>query len=229
MWERGRWPPSIAPLRRWCQALGLTSSPKTALVSMIDLGPHLLRVLQDDPEQLRGLSPSQFERFVANRLDRMGYDVTLTGSTSQRDGGIDLIAIPKVRTVGSFLIAGQVKHHRGEQKVSRGDIDRLLAWKDSPFRLALLVTNTTFTGDARWVADQMANRGFLRLRDFDDLKRWIEDNFDSEKDWREIPDCITLAPGIVVKVPRSRLETSGSIWPLSGITKFKKWPQGHDY
>jgi|ERR1017187_7128206 transcriptional regulator with XRE-family HTH domain len=224
-WERGRWPPSAQPLFRWCRSLGLLSPQNTTIVSVVDLTPDLLKVLRDDPGNLRQLSPAQFEHFIANRLDRMGYDVTLTGATSQRDGGIDLIAVPKIRTVGSFLIAGQIKHHMGDLKATRVDVDRLLAWKDSPFRLGLLITNTDFTRDARWVAEQTANRNFLRLRDFEDLKRWIEDNFSSEQEWREIPDFVQLAPGIVVKIPRSRLDSSLDIWPLSGVKRRKVWKQ----
>ena len=48
---------------------------------------------------------------MAERIDRMGYDVQLTGPTTRRDGDIDLIAIPKTRTLGAFLMAVQVKHH----------------------------------------------------------------------------------------------------------------------
>ena len=222
-WELGSWPTSPRPLYQWCKSLGLASPEKMTLISFVDLTPRLLNVLRDDPDQLRRLSPAEFERLVAERLDWMGYDVTLTGATTQRDGGIDLIAVPKIRTLGSFLLAGQVKHHRGDQKVTRGDVDRLLAWKNSSFRLGLLVTNTAFTKDARWIAEQSGNREFLRLRDFEDLKRWIENNFTAEQDWREIPDFVELAPGIVVEIPRSRLDTSRDIWPLSGISRRRTW------
>lgn len=147
----------------------------------------------------------------------MGYDVQLTGRTNRRDGGIDLIAVPKIRTVGAFIMAAQIKHHRGDRTTGRPDVDRLLAWKDSPFRIGLMVTNTNFSRDARWLADQVNNRAFLRLRDFEDLKRWLQGQFDSEFDWRELPDVISLAPGITVEVPKARLTNSRDIWPLSGI------------
>ena len=114
----------------------------------------------------------------------MGYDVTAhRGRTNRgRDGGIDLIAVPKIRTVGSFLMAAQVKHHRGDSATGRSDVDRLLAWKDSPFRVGLMVTNASFTRDARWLADQASNKAFLRLRDFEDLKRWLRGQFTADFD-----------------------------------------------
>ena len=216
-WERGRWPPSLGPIYKWCSALGLVAEEDSPQVSFLDVTPQLLVVLGDNPEELRNLSPERFEHVVAERIDRMGYDVQLTGRTNRRDGGIDLIAVPKIRTIGSFLMAAQIKHHRGDRTTGRPDVDRLLAWKDSPFRIGLMVTNTGFSQDARWLADQVNNRAFLRLRDFEDLKRWLRGQFDSEFDWRELPDVISLAPGITVEVPKARFRNSRDIWPLTGI------------
>jgi transcriptional regulator with XRE-family HTH domain len=213
-WESGRQVPSRKALYSWCNMLGLVSKNKGAFVRVIDVTPELLQLLKEDPRRLAQLTPDRFEQFIAERLDRVGFDVTLTGRTTRKDGGIDLIAVPKVRTVGSFLLAGQVKHHSDVGKVSRGEVDRLLAWKDSPFRVGLLVTNTTFTSDARWVAELPSNRHFLRLRDFDDLKRWIEDNFSSTEDWHEIPDEIELAPGVVISVPKALIQHPLDLWPL---------------
>ncbi|MCJ7653644.1 MAG: restriction endonuclease [Actinobacteria bacterium] len=201
-WEAGSQPPSMGPLFRWCRSLGILTSSRGAIVSLVDVTPSLLKMLKEDPSRLHQLSPSVFEKFIAERIDRMGFDVQLTGALSLRDGGIDLIAVPKLRTAASFLLAGQVKHHQDIRKTGRSAVDRLLAWRDSQFRLGLLVTNTDFTKDARWVAAQENNRAFLRLRDFADLKRWLEDNFTSEEDWREIPDTIVLAPGITIAIPR---------------------------
>lgn len=221
-WERGRWPPSLGPIYKWCAALGLVAEIDKPQVSFLDVTPQLLMLLRDNPAELRNLSPERFEHVIAERIDRMGYDVQLTGRTNLRDGGIDLIAVPRIRTVGSFLMAAQMKHHRGDRTTGRSDVDRLLAWKDSPFRIGLLITNTTFSQDALWLADQVHNRAFLRLRDFEDLKRWLGGQFDSQSDWRELPDVISLAPGVTVSVPKARLRNSREIWPLAGIQMVDK-------
>lgn len=119
---------------------------------------------------------------------------------TEENGGIDLIAAPK--SASSIVIAGQVKHHQGDQKTSRDAVDRLLAWKDSIFHVGLLVTNTSFT------QEQERNARFLRLRDFTALKRWLEDRFGEEEDWREIPEKVELAPGVVIEIPRPRITSS---------------------
>lgn len=105
------------------------------------------------------------------------------------------------------MIAGQVKHHQGDQKTGREAVDRLLAWKDSHFGVGLLATNTSFTKDAIWTAQQERNARFLRLRDFTGLKHWLQDQWGTEEDWREIPDRIELAPGVVIEIPRPRISS----------------------
>jgi predicted Mrr-cat superfamily restriction endonuclease len=135
----------------------------------------------------------------------MGFNVTLTGATNFKDGGIDIIAAPRTMNVGSTVLAVQVKHHCDEQKTGRDAVDRLAAWKGTPFGAGLLVTNTGFTKDAVWAAMQEQNRPFLRLRDFNDLKRWLEDQYGDPEDWREIPDRIELAPGVFIQIPKPRL------------------------
>lgn len=162
---------------------------------------RIVQELQLDPTRLRFLQPSEFEEFVADRLDRMGFEPTIVGTTNRKDGGIDIIAVPKTHTLAAQLVAVQVKHHSGIQKTGRAAVDRLLAWKGTCFGVGLVVTNTHFTKDAMWLAEEERNRCFLRLRDFDDIKRWLQNNFTADVEWRELPRQIALAPGVVVEVP----------------------------
>jgi transcriptional regulator with XRE-family HTH domain len=81
-WERGRWPPSLGPIYRWCYGLGLVAEDTSPQVSFLDVTPYLLSVLRENPEELCNLSPERFEHVIAERIDRMGYDVRLTGATA---------------------------------------------------------------------------------------------------------------------------------------------------
>jgi len=216
-WEAGAQPPSIGSLRRWCEALELLAHGKPALVTVVDVSPQLIELLRNDPGRMRELSPETFERLVAERLAQMGFEVKLTGDTFRRDGGIDLIAVPKAAPLVAYVLAGQVKHHRTDRKTDRQAVDRLLAWQGSTFRLGLLVTNTCFTRDALWRASESSSNGFLRLRDFEDLKRWLGDNFWDEAEWKELPETIVLAPGITVPVPRPKLRTAPEFWQVPHV------------
>jgi hypothetical protein len=182
--------------------------PAPPIVRVVpNITSQLLQFLREDPKRMRGLSPDVFEDLVGDRLEKMGYDVTLSKPTNRKDGGVDLIAVPTAAGAGTFLLAGQVKHHSGDQKVGVEDVDRLVALKNGEFRLGLLVTNTEFTADARWKAVKDDNKFFTRLRGFNDLKRWLENNFDDISEFRELPDRIELAPGIWIDVPRSITRT----------------------
>lgn len=216
-WEQGTHFPTSGLLRRWAVGLGLLAGGKSTLVKVIDVTPELLDLLRREPTELVNLAPERFEMVVADRLDRMGYDVQFTGQTSLRDGGVDMIAVPRAPGAAAFLLAVQAKHHRQGRSTGRDAVDRLLAWQNSAFRLGLLVTNTRFTKDAVWAASKHDAKHFLRLRDFGDLSRWLQDVFGSELDWREIPDVIELAPGISVRVPKPTFREAGSIWPAPAV------------
>lgn len=209
-WEAGAQPPSYGPFRLWCEALGVLRPKSQTTAQIMDVSARLLPLLRADPQLLGRLSPEQFEHVVAERLDRMGYEVSLTGATNRKDGAIDIIATPRALAVGRFLLAAQVKHHGTGKKAGSRDVRELLAWENSAFRLGLVVTNTEFTADARWVGEQ--HKAFLRLRDFHDLKRWLEGHFQSEQEWREIPDRIELAPGVWFDIPKPQNLTTNEIW-----------------
>lgn len=221
-WESGAQPPSRGPLRRWASALGILAGGRREIITVVDSTRQLLDVLRHDPVRLSELSPEQFEIFVAERLDRMGYLVQRTGTTTLRDGGIDIIALPKNPNVASFLLAVQVKHHRSGRPTGRDAVDRLLAWQDTAFRLGMLVTNTRFTKDAIWTASRDPARHFLRLRDFPDLTHWLHGVFNSESELREIPDSIELAPGVSVQIPKPQFSEVGVIWPLENMLSPKR-------
>ncbi len=98
-----------------------------------------------------------------------------------------------------FLAAVQVKHHpRGAptRVESVRDLHGALTSAHSFFHMGILVTNTRFTPDAAWFADQ--NRQLLRLRDLPHLRRWLRNDFDNEAEWQEFPSKVTLTPGVEI-------------------------------
>lgn len=177
------------------------------VVTLVPFSGRQLQWLAEDPARLHDMSPRAFQRFVADRLDAMGLDVQLVGDVNRKDGGVDLVAYPKShRCPFPFLLAAQVKHHRtGAHTGARDvrDFHGAVTSRGSAFNVGLLVTNTTFTPDARWFGQE--NAALLRLRDIADLQRWLHDDFVNENEWREIPESIQLAPGIQILIPRPQL------------------------
>lgn len=217
-WEHGEKQPTDHEVYSWYHAFGLVVPRQKALVRVSDFTQPFVRWLQDDPIRLRQLSPAQFEQFIAERLERMGYNVTLNGKTTEPDGGIDLIAVPKDAGLGSFVLAAQVKHHQNGRKVGSPDVNGFLAHSHR-FHLGLLVTNTFFTRNAVWAAKEAANPAFLKLRDFNDLKRWLQGQFGSPEEWREIPDEIAVARGLTVPIPKPTLDDRGLGVPRGSKSK----------
>lgn len=202
-WETGARHPGVNDLDSWCAALGLALQQSVPLIRLVPyVTPQLLLLLRQDPSRLCDVTPEVFERLTAERLDRMGFAVTLTGATSRKDGGIDIIAAKRDPAFGNFLITAQVKHHRGDTATGREPVDRILRLKNTIFKFGLVVTNTFFTKDAKWVAAQDDNKWFVRLRDFEAIKCWLEETCAADRDYVELPNELELAPGVRIAIPR---------------------------
>jgi hypothetical protein len=188
----------ISPVNRSSRS----ASARPVRVEIVPFGQILATELRHDPTAIHSLTPDEFEQFVCERLFAMGFEPKRVGRYNQRDGGIDVLFWPKVCRNFPFLGAAQVKHHNPCRNVSPPSVREFAAVIAShPINAGLIVTNTTFTADARWFARERAK--LLRLRDFEDIKRWIENDFGSEHEWREIPASIELAPGLVVELNRN--------------------------
>ncbi len=169
-------------------------------VYVVNITPELLKVLSTNPDEICSLTPEMFEQLICDRLQHMGFSVTRVGAHSlQKDGGIDIVACPR-KTPFPFLVAIQAKHHRSsERKTGPSPVRDLLGvLQTHPFNAGVLVTNTTFTPDAIWMAKQQPM--LVSLRDIYDLRRWLADNFLDESNWSEVPDELVVCPGVVVKL-----------------------------
>jgi hypothetical protein len=170
-------------------------------VQLVDATRYIIKLLRQDYSNVYQLDPETFEILICNRLSKSGLTVERVGTTYVRDGGVDLIAWPSKHTGIPYLLAGQIKHHKlaGKKTDIRAVRDFQGVIASLPFHMGLIVTNTTFTSDAKWFAENMSH--ILRLRDIEDLKRWIWDNFTDPAEWREMPSSIELAPGLTVPIP----------------------------
>jgi hypothetical protein len=176
-----------------------------ASVEIINVTENIVRTLVSNPDFIYTISAATFEDVICDRLDKMNFEVIRVGkSTYQKDGGIDIVACPKIATF-PFLMAVQVKHHRSPKyKTGPSEVRDLIgALHTLPLSFGVLVTNTTFTPDAQWVAKQKPM--LVRLRDMTDIKRWLEDNFLDECDWREMPEFLEVCPGITIQLPQGPL------------------------
>jgi hypothetical protein len=191
----------------WIERLGaqLPAEPIAVVettVHVANITSDIVQQLWSDPNEIYQLTPSTFEELIGDRLQAMGFNVCQVGGHSYRkDGGIDFVAWSQEAEF-PFLMAIQAKHHRSpEYKTGPGPVRELLGVVHSlPFNAAVLVTNTTFTPDAKWIAQQQSH--LMRLRDIYDIRRWLENDFLDEYDWRNFPDQIVVCPGVVITLPK---------------------------
>jgi hypothetical protein len=169
-------------------------------VELVGIGAILSEQLTNDPSLLYRVSPEEFEEFICDRLFAMGFEPRRVGATNRKDGGVDVLFWPRLSGAFPFLGAAQVKHHRDTHiKEGPGTVrDFAGTIAGHPFNAGLLITNTSFTPDAEWFAREHAK--LLRLRAFNDIRRWLFNNFGDEAEWREVPTSIELCPGVVIKI-----------------------------
>lgn len=181
----------------------LRSPQRVVRVELLPIGQLLADRLREDASIIHQLSPDQFEEYVCDRLAAMGLEPQRVGRINQRDGGIDILFWPRSRDRFPFLGAAQVKHRKPERTIGPATVREFAAAiANQPISAGLIVTNTTFTPDVRWFAQERAK--LLRLRELEDVKRWIRNDFASEHEWREIPSSIELAPGLILPIKLQR-------------------------
>ena len=118
------------------------------------------------------LSPSEFEQYVLEAFEAVGYDVHKTQQS--RDSGIDGVA-----DGGSFTAGLQVKRYDRETKVSGPDVQQYAGVKSQhAFDVFSIVTSSGFTGPAIGNASELD----IHLIDIDGLYQIIENGLDPFRD-----------------------------------------------
>jgi hypothetical protein len=193
------------PAIRVLEANGQLVGPERSIfeplrVELVSVSSVIWQQLQGDASAMHQLSPTQFEELICDRLFAMGFEPKRVGATNERDGGVDIIFWPRNAVPFPFLGAAQVKHRQNVRRKESPATVREFAAAISghPFSAGLLVSNTSFSADAEWFARERAK--LVRLRGFDDVRRWLLGKFDDAAEWREIPRSIELCPGVIVDI-----------------------------
>ncbi|MFW2135498.1 restriction endonuclease [Chryseobacterium sp. TY4] len=139
----------------------------------------ILEWIREDIKNLDRITPDNFENLIITLLIKKGYSVEKSGRTNQADGGIDVIAYKK--NIVNIIIAVQIKYKiNTDKKVTTGEVrDFVGAMKlVDYFNAGMLVTNTFFTEDSKWLEGKEFN---LELKDSHDIQNWLKDNFVTNK------------------------------------------------
>ncbi|AJZ60901.1 restriction endonuclease family protein [Paraburkholderia fungorum] len=131
---------------------------------------ELLREIHAEPQSVYELSPRRFEEFVAEVLDRLGYQTTLTPRS--RDGGKDIYAAKKDH-VASFLYIVECKRYAPDNPVGVGLVRQLNGVVQAERATAgLLATTSFFTKGAKEFQKTVANQ--MGLKDYLGIQEWLD-------------------------------------------------------
>lgn len=158
------------PLPRQVYALGTEQLEAQAVRSEIVLAnDQLIEHLSRQPSDLHKLAPRKFEELIAELLENMGWEVSLTKKT--RDGGRDILAFLNTG-IGRFLCLVEAKRYAPERPVGVELVRSLYGTLcDEQANSALLVTTSYFSPDARRF--QRRHTYTLGLREYEDVVDWI--------------------------------------------------------
>jgi hypothetical protein len=170
-------------------------------VEIVDTSQILLAKLLANPEEIYHLGPERFEYLVQDRIAAMGFSTIRTGTLYKRDGGVDLLFWNELAPF-PFLGAAQVKYHASpDKKTGSPDVHKFIGAIGSlPISIGVMVTNTSFTYDAHWVAQRLTMP--VRLRDQADLRLWIAGHFVDKDEYREISRKIELCHGVWIDIQK---------------------------
>ncbi|MBL7075554.1 restriction endonuclease [candidate division KSB1 bacterium] len=135
------------------------------------LEERLYREVTKNPELMYTLSPRDFERLVAELLNKLGYEITLTPPA--KDGGVDIYAA-RSDEIGRFLFLVECKRYAKTNKVQVDVVRSLYGIVQLEKATAgIIATTSSFTRGAKEFQQEVKHQ--MQLRDYISLNQWIND------------------------------------------------------
>lgn len=134
---------------------------------------QVLKYYQDYPDELTGIPPDTFERFVAEVMTGIGFNVTLTAAT--HDGGRDIIAY-RSDSLSPEKILVECKQSAAGRTIGVSAVRGLFGVAtDEKASRAIIVTTSQFSREAREFI--VRNQFKIEAVGREDLIRWVEEYF----------------------------------------------------
>ena len=152
--------------------LELDEEEKTTLITVNHLPLRVLSKILSSPDEVRNITPRQFEEFIADLLFELGgfNDIELTSRS--RDGGKDVIATHLVHGI-PFTVYFECKQYAEGNKIQLDTMRSLLgtmAHESRNVNKGVLVTTSTFTKGCK---DLILSEARLDGKDYDGILGWI--------------------------------------------------------
>ena len=150
-----------------------TAAEQKIIVDVQSVSDDLLSRAHAEPKVLYEITPRRFEEFVAELLDRLGYEITLTPAS--KDGGKDIYAARR-DDLGSFLYVVECKQYSPDRRVGVGLIRELNGVVQAERATAgILATTAFFTKGAKEFQARLSNQ--ISLKDYLGIQEWLSKAF----------------------------------------------------
>jgi hypothetical protein len=143
---------------------------RLVITSVAGVTSEVLKALDENPRLFHELSPRGFEEVIAELLNRLGFDTTLTQQT--RDGGADIVAY-KSGPLGPLLYLVECKKNAPHRPVGIDVVRQLWGTvSEQGASVGVLATTSYFTKDAEKFRKKFEFR--LQLHDFQQIIGWLK-------------------------------------------------------
>ena len=150
--------------------LDADSEERKLLVTDIkEINDEVLELLKKDPSAMRGMHPRDFEKLIAELLDRAGYETELTPATN--DGGVDIYAARR-DGLGRFLYLVECKRYAEKNPVGVQVVRSLHGVvQQQRANGGLVVTSSFFTKGAKEFTSEINHQ--MHLHDYINIQKWL--------------------------------------------------------
>lgn len=140
------------------------------ITDISSVNDDLLKKIEKEPKLFYQLSSRKFEEVIAEFLNRMEYEITLTPAT--RDGGKDIYAAKK-DNLGTFLYIVECKKYGPDNHVGVGLIRELYGVVQSEKATAGILATTSFFSKPAQEFQELI-KYHMSLRDYIDIQKWLK-------------------------------------------------------
>lgn len=126
-------------------------------ITILPANDKIFAYLAEHPEEIyRNLSPREFEEFMAQLYNKLGYNVELTQTT--RDGGKDII-LRKPDVLGDMIYYVECKRYKEKNKVGLDVVQRLTGIVETDKVNGGIIATTSYLSPSaeKWIIENRYN------------------------------------------------------------------------
>ncbi len=141
-------------------------------ITIMPANDKVFAYLAEHPEKLYSCTPREFEKFMAQLYNKLGYKTELTKAT--RDGGKDII-LRKPDILGDMVFYVECKQYNEKNKVGLDIIQRFTGVIEmDKVNGGIIATTSFFSKDAKdWIIEKDLNYK-IRMHDFNTIQNMLK-------------------------------------------------------